>query len=399
MEMQRIVYLLKQHRKELLTREEHLELLNLIKQDPDGSFFVEAMMEDMESDSIRDTGNMDRWKEIVRKILAIDSPEAVQEPLGSIKRISFVRRWRWVAAAMLLLTIGAAITYQVIKKGSAAGQLAHAILHDVAAPTGNKTTLTLGDGSIITLDSVTAGQLATQGKTRIDKTSSGQIVYSSLTGKASTEILVNTLSTGYGGFTKVVLPDGSRVWLNSLSSLRFPNVFSGRDREVELTGEAFFEIQHDRVRPFHISVNGADIEVLGTHFDIDAYANEPAQKTTLLEGAVKVGAGGHSVVLAPGQQAEVGSDAVAGSIRVLKNVDTDQAIAWVGGNFEFSSDGLESVMHQLERWYNIEVKFETKPTVHISGSVSKKRNLSEVLNVLKISGVDYSIEGRTVTIK
>ena len=306
-------------------------------------------------------------------------------------------RYRFIAAASIIILFCAGLLYLLNHRHSD-GQGSIAVLHDVTAPTGNKTTLTLGDGSIITLDSVTAGQLATQGKTRIDKTSSGQIVYTSLNGKPQSEILVNTLSTGYGGFTKVVLPDGSRVWLNSLSSLRFPNVFAGRDREVELTGEAFFEIEKN-THPFHVHVNGSDIEVLGTHFNINAYANEPAQKTTLLEGAVKVGAGGHSVILSPGQQAEVGSDAVAGSIRVLKSADTDQAIAWVGGNFEFSSDGLESVMHQLERWYNISVKFETKPTVHISGSVSKKRNLSEVLNVLKISGVDYSIEGRTVIIK
>lgn len=302
---------------------------------------------------------------------------------------------RIAVAASILVLLSSGVVYWFVKSRLESGRDYQATSrNDVPAPNGDNTVLTLGDGSRIVLDSMNVGKLATQGKTNINKTSKGQIVYAPLNGTPSAEILMNTLSTSYGGLSKVVLPDGTTVWLNSLSSLRFPTIFSGKNREVDLTGEAYFEIAPNKNKPFHVRVNGTEINVLGTHFDVMAYSNEKEQKITLLEGSVKVSAGSQYSTLNPGQQARIG-----GTLQVVNEPDPDQTIAWVGGKFKFHAENIESIMRQLERWYNIEAVFEGRPAIELSGSISKTKNLSEVLHLLKLSGVNCSIEGRRVIVR
>jgi len=309
------------------------------------------------------------------------------------KIISFRNRLA-VAVSLLFLLIGTGSYWWVQSHRAPVTKASLLAGNDVAAPTGNNTILTLGDGSRIVLDSVGVGELASQGKTNIKKTGKGQILYAPAKGSATSEILINTLSTSYGGTSRVVLPDGSVVWINALSSLRFPNQFTGDIRTVDLTGEAYFEIAPDKNKPFHVRVGGTEISVLGTHFDVMAYGNEKEQKVTLLEGAVKVTAGKLSSTLSPGEQAQVGA-----AVHIIKDVDTDQAVAWVGGKFRFHNESLEPIMRQLERWYNIETTFEGHPSIQLSGSVSKTKNLSAVLELLRLSGVNCGIEGRRVIIK
>jgi len=269
------------------------------------------------------------------------------------------------------------------------------LLHDIA-PGGNKAILTLADGKKIVLDTASNGTLAQQGGIKVIKTGA-QLNYSSSSNPA--EVLYNTITTPKGGQYQLTLSDGSKVWLNAASSLHFPTAFSGKERKVELTGEGYFEVTKNKEKPFIVSANNTSIEVLGTHFNINAYSDEKSIKTTLLEGSVKVSKGNVITLIAPGEQARVNN--LSGDITVKKDVDLDEAVAWKNGKFVFQSEDIKSIMRQLERWYDVNVVYGKNVTdEEFIGSISRQVNISQILEMLEKAGsVDFEIKGRTIIVK
>jgi len=270
-------------------------------------------------------------------------------------------------------------------------------------PGGDKAVLTLADGSTIKLDDAHNGVIAEQGKTVINK-KNGALVYNE--GKVKPEnstISWNTVTTPRGGQYQLSLPDGSKVWLNAASSLRFPVSFSEDKRVVKLEGEAFFEVAasigKNGKRPFIVEVNGMEVEVLGTHFNIMAYGDEPDTKTTLIEGSVKVSNGSSVAMLKPGQQALTKAGNTATGIRINKEADVAEATAWKDGNFQFNHADLETVMRQVARWYDVDVTYEGQlPDKHFTGRMSRNMKASELLSGIEFIGVHFKIEGKKIVV-
>jgi transmembrane sensor len=251
------------------------------------------------------------------------------------------------------------------------------------APGSNQAVLTLSDGRKILLKEAGEGKLAEQSGIHITKAADGQLVYTvSDVAEASASTAYNTIETPLGGQYQVNLPDGSRVWLNSGSSLRYPVKFGSRERRVEISGEVYFEVAHDPAKPFRVVSKEQVVEVLGTHFNIMAYPDEQSVKTTLVDGSVKVSQAGKSKLIRPGQQASMGKN---GSFEV-KEVDTDEVTAWKDGFFVFKSEDLGSIMRQISRWYDVDVEYQGNITGKIfGGKISRTKNVSEVLQILELT--------------
>lgn len=293
---------------------------------------------------------------------------------------------RWAAAAAIILVLGTA-TYFLATRHQ---QAAPVVQTQEILPGREGATLTLADGSTILLDTVHSGVMALQGGITA-RVANGKLSYEGNSG----QMAYNKIATPKARQYQLVLPDGTEVWLNAASAIRFPTVFTGRQRKVEITGEAYFEVAQNRKTPFVVSVNNAmAVEVLGTHFNVNAYDNEDHIATTLLEGAVKVIKGNEQRIMSPGEQAQVKAN-----IYITKNVDTGKVIAWKNGVFDFDNTPLEAVMRQLERWYDIEVVYENGvPDVQLIGKMTKDVPLNGLLKNLKELGVRYRIEGRTLTV-
>jgi ferric-dicitrate binding protein FerR (iron transport regulator) len=276
------------------------------------------------------------------------------------------------------------------------------------APGGNKAVLTLSDGTQIVLDSAMNGVLSSQGNSKVLKLNSGQLAYtangeslkgSSVKGgaeKGNRSLVYNTITTPRGGQYQLVLADGTKVWLNASSSLRYPVAFTGPERRVELSGEGYFEVVKNAAMPFRVRANDMDVDVLGTHFNVNAYADETAIKTTLLEGAVKVTSLVSSHILSPGQQAQLNKE---GLLHIVSAVDLEEVVAWKEGYFQFNQADLKSIMRQISRWYDVDIRYEGEiPNRQFGGDISRTANVSEVLNILKMSQVHFRIEGRTIVL-
>lgn len=275
------------------------------------------------------------------------------------------------------------------------------------APGGNKAVLTLADGSQIILDSAANGNLASQGNTNVIKLDNGQLTYN---GSGSPlgdggEVLYNTISTPRGGQYQLVLADGTKVWLNAASSLRFPASFTGGERKVELKGEGYFEVAKNTSMPFKVNVAGKEeVEVLGTHFNINSYVDETIINTTLLEGKVKVISvinselkTQNSQLLSPGQQAQL---TATGQIFINKSPAIDEVMAWKNGKFQFGeSADIATIMRQIARWYDVEVEYKGTVTEHIGGTISRDVKVSKVLEMLEMTGsVKFQMSGRKVIV-
>ena len=263
-------------------------------------------------------------------------------------------------------------------------------------PGTTKAELILGDGSTVSLDSTQNGDIVSQENVSV-KNINGRIVYTSGTGPAEGKPLsYNTLRTPKGGFYQLTLSDGTKLWLNAASSLRYPVAFNDKERNVELNGEAYFEVAKDATRPFHVLVNGMNIEVLGTHFNVMAYDNEKSIKTTLLEGSVKIQDGESSAMLRPGQQARLEP---GNRMEVLSNVNTDDVIAWKNGFFQFDRAGLDVLMRQIERWYDVDVVFEGAIQERaFGGKISRSKNIQDVLKILELSKVGFRIDDKKIIV-
>ena len=336
-----------------------------------------------------------------------------------------VFRWSVSAAAAIIIIAGAGLFYH-LQKGNPDQSADHIIKNDITPggnkvvpandigpggnkvvpandiePGGNKAVLTLANGKKISLKDVNNGTLAEQADVQITKIADGQLVYTILPVQQQTpdvEDLYNSIETPKGGRYRVRLPDGTNVWLNAASKLTYPSSFTGHQtRRVELSGEAYFEVAKDIAHPFMVKTIKQEVEVLGTHFNISSYEDEPVVKTTLLEGSVKVkGANGIDKVLKPGQQSILTNNDIK-----VEYINTEQrAVAWKNDQFIFESDDIRYVMRMISRWYNVEVEYVGEiPENKFGGAISRFENVSEVLKSLESTGrVKFKIEGRRILV-
>lgn len=312
--------------------------------------------------------------------------------LNRSRNIYFLQKWKWVAASVLLaLSIGLFFLISPRNTSSPDGPVAATL----ELPPGREgAILTLADGSQVVLDSLKNGRIASQAGASPTLTD-GQVTYDA-NGITGSTVNYNILTTPRGRKFKLTLPDHTQVWLNSASSIRYPTVFSGRMREVEITGEAYFEVAKNTSLPFRVKANNrAVIEVLGTHFNVNAYDNEKVLSTTLLEGKIKV----NNTLVRPGQQTQIDIHANTG-VKLIDNADIEKVMAWKNDLFNFEGASLEEAMRQLERWYDIDVKYEKSiPFRKLTGKMTKDIPLTDLLIILKELGVQARLEGRTLIVE
>lgn len=308
----------------------------------------------------------------------------------------------WIAAASLLLILAAG-GYWFLKPGDG-GSVAQQEEKmespgDVKAPGGNRASLTMADGSVVYLDSQMNGQLAVQESVQVLKLADGSVQYKATNSDAHTlPVAYNTLINPKGSrVVNITLSDGTRVWLNAGSSITYPVSFSRNERRLSITGEGYFEVAHDNDRPFRVIAGGLTVGVLGTHFNVKAYADDHLTTTTLLEGSVKVNAGDQVAIIRPGQQVRLSQG--SGRLETVNNVNTDEVMAWKEGLFQFNNSDIQMVMRELSRWYDVEVLYpEGVPEGTYWGSIRRDQNLSDVFKVLEESGAHFKITGKQVTV-
>jgi transmembrane sensor len=314
------------------------------------------------------------------------------------------RRIYRITAAVAVLIIVAAGSFFLLNKNEQAPAVASSKTlpaNDIAAPGTTKARITLADGSSIYLDSVHKGTLVQQGNTTLVKLANGQLAYQPVaSGVINEEIKYNTLLNPKG--SKVIdmtLADGSRVWLDAGSAVTYPVAFTGKERKVTLTGEAYFEIAHDEAKPFYVSKGALSVQVLGTRFNVNAYDDEQELKVTLLEGAVKVSQliTHHSRFIKPGQQVVL---TASDQLSTNNVVDIDAVMAWKNGKFIFGDKAdIQTIMRQIARWYDVEVDYAETVNGYIGGSISRQVNASQVLKMLEMTGaVRFEISGKKVRV-
>jgi transmembrane sensor len=320
-----------------------------------------------------------------------------KESSHTSKVIPLYRSWWAAAAVLLLLASGSHFFLNREHSKSEVAVIKKNVLKNDIAPGGNKAILTLANDSTIILDSAQNGTLSHQGNIKIIKLNDGQLAYDK-TGVPNSEVLYNTVSTPKGGQYQLTLSDGSKVWLNAESSLRFPAAFSGRERKVELTGEGYFEVAKNKEKPFIVTANNTNVEVLGTHFNINAYSDENFIKTTLLEGSVKVSKGNASSLIVPGEQASVSK--LSDVINVKNDVNVDGVVAWKNGKFYFDNVDIKTIMNQIARWYDVDVEYKGNISKIFGGTISRNVSASNVFKILEATGgVHFTIEGRKVIVE
>jgi ferric-dicitrate binding protein FerR (iron transport regulator) len=316
-------------------------------------------------------------------------------------KVIFIRRWRIAAvAAAGLLVIGLSLYKWTFSPS--ARQETNTVAMDIKAPVQHKATITLFNGQQVLADSITAGQLAVQGQTRIVRLASGDIVYQP-EGSTDGGLLLNTLSNPRGSQVSVItLSDGSRVWLNAGSSLTYPVAFSGKERRVSVTGEAYFEVAAagNHKIPFFVNIktnqsDSSQVQVLGTHFNIKAYEDEADTRVTLLQGSVQVKHQQHTIQIVPGQQAIY----AAGQPIHTGLPDTEQVVAWKEGLFAYQSSSITQVLRDAARWYDIDVVYAGKvPDDTFTGNIPRTATLTELLAILQMSRIHFKLENRQLTV-
>ena len=297
--------------------------------------------------------------------------------------------WTRAVAAFLILGGSAAVYWHWAHPHPSSTTLAHqpVLAHDIKGGK-NGALLTMAGGQTILLDTAVNGRLFAGGQVAITKTLNEVDV--SATDQPSTPGLLNELSTPRAREEQLVLSDGTRVWLDAASSIRFPGFFGARERRVEITGQAYFEVAKDAARPFIVQVGKASIEVLGTGFNVMAYPEENTLQTTLVEGSVRFCTDKDSVLLDPGQQSLLLSN---GGIKLVKDADLDLAVAWKNGVTAFHKASITTIMRQVQRWYDVQVTYEGKISERtFTGEIPRDANLSELLKLFEISKIHFSID-------
>lgn len=301
---------------------------------------------------------------------------------------------KWAAAACITLSLGAGLYKLIPIKPQIAQGKPESLASNEVLPGGAKAVLTLGNGHKIILEKAKQGKLAELNGMRISKLANETLVYQGMEDDQQGVLDYNMLTVPRSGQYQLILPDGSKVWLNSQSSLRYPSKFSMGRRTVELTGEAYFEIAHDVKRPFIVKSKDQNITVLGTRFNVNAYSDEPATVTTLIDGSVELGIASKTVLLKPGHKALQRN----GNI-IIQPASIQQAVAWKTGAFDFSHLDIKAIMRQIQRWYDIEVIFHGIPSTELyGGSIPRNVKLTQVIQILESSGLSFRVSGKTVTV-
>jgi transmembrane sensor len=384
MNMDEILTLLRAHLEGTLGPEEKLLLDEWIAQSPERRVFFEQLNDP--DRLLSDLQRMDSYSEtaVWEKIEV-----GRQKKVARMRSLFIRRRVGWAAAVLVLLGTGGWWMSRTRTK-SGAPVLVATRTADVAAPAASRATITLAGGREVALDSVARGALAEQGGARVVKDAKGEVAYQ-LNLHHPDELLFNTLTNPRGSpVVTLTLSDGTKVWLNAESSIRYPAVFVGSDRSVEMTGEAYFEVAHDAGKPFWLTVGGETIDVLGTGFNVNAYTDEKVLRTTLVEGAIAVSAGGKRERLKPGEQTTVGGGGAG--ISAPAPADLEQVLAWKNGLFAFAHTDLPGVLQELGRWYDVDISYSGKiPERHFSGRIDRSLTLDQVLKILTRTRVSYTI--------
>lgn len=389
MNQQRIRQLLKLYADNIATKEEVAELFVLMKGSESDVELKKIMLASVNDEPaiILSQQNWDQiWNNIHQEVT-----------VSSRKKGSVLFIKKYVAAASLLLVVGSAVFFMLNKKKeTTAGIVSKTDNKNDIKPGGNKAMLTLADGSVIILDTAKNGYVTNQNNTKIIKLNTGLLSYKK-DGKNEGKVLFNTITTPRGGQYQLELPDGTVVWLNAASSLIFPTAFVGKERRVELKGEAYFEVAKNAAMPFHVTASNTDITVLGTHFNIMSYAEEENISTTLLEGNINLTANGATKNLQPGRQADVNK--TTGSIEE-HNANIKQVMAWKNGEFRFKETGIKELMRQVGRWYDVDVEYQTKSTnQYFTASLPRMQNVSALLQVLELTGtVHFKIDNKKIIV-
>ncbi|OFY44600.1 MAG: hypothetical protein A2X18_03225 [Bacteroidetes bacterium GWF2_40_14] len=394
MKTDRLYNLLDAYQRQSISLEERQELLQALA-DPSNADTLKKWIEQ-------------RWeKEKLPELLSSGQSqqlyETIREVIAPKKKIGYFYPLRRIAAAaVVVLMITGAYFLFTDRQGQPQDQLSTTIAQplDVKAPDASRARITLADGQVLYLDSLANGQLAQQKGVEIIKLDDGQLQYKG----TSAEIVYNTLDNPRGSeVISITLADGTKVWLNAASGITYPTSFTAGERKVELRGEAYFEVAKNEKMPFIVSIaNKAEVKVLGTHFNINAYEDEPAIKTTLIEGSVQVFQKFNNLIpqylkLHPGEQASLNA---SGAFNIAK-IDIDESIAWKKGLFNFNDTDLESIMKNLSRWYDIDVQYESKDlkALTFGAIISRRSNISAILNLMKMTGtVDFKIIGNTIIV-
>lgn len=380
MDINRLKYLFQQHEANALSEQEREELYEIIEDFGN----TEALLSYIEN-AIRDTEPVEMdaatWKPAIDAIVQ-------PAPVVHMRR----RRMPWLAAASVILVL-MAVGYWMLNKKETSTPLTVKTQEQQPAndipPGGTGAILTLSNGQQLVLDSAQNGVLAQQGNAQVMK-ENGQIAYKRA--GENTELVYNTVSTPKGRQYKLVLSDGTEVWLNAASSITYPAVFTGKERSVSITGEAYFEVASSKI-PFIVKKGITEVQVLGTHFNVNAYDDEPDLKVTLLEGSVRVKSN-ETALLEPGEQASVSNNAI-----MVKPANPDQAVAWRNGIFFLQDSDIPSIMRQIARWYDVEVVYQgAMPRRHFGGTISRDVPLQNLLQALEINKVHCRLEGRKLIV-
>jgi transmembrane sensor len=386
----RLKYLLDNYIAKTISPEEELELFQLIGlgvYDEE----IKGYMSDAWDMEYSELMTKQQSKRILNAVFNHESAKVV--PL----RRALKKRFIWAAASILLIVVSVNLFLWLGKSSSPtiSNSSNKQPANDVMPGTSGAI-LKLDDGSSIVLDNAANGNLAQQGNTLVVK-SGAAISY--VNGQAQGEqVHYNTVETPKGRQFQLIMEDGTKVWLNAGSSIRFPVAFIGKQRIVEITGEAYLEVAKNKQKPFQVMCNGSIVEVLGTHFNINAYADEESMNTTLLEGSVKVLKGTNQKTIKPGEQAQVRSD---GNVYTTANVNIDEVVAWKDNRFLFDNTDVKKLMRQLSRWYNVDIQFKgaMDESLTFNGTIPRSATLATVLKILESTGdVKFSIEGKKIVV-
>lgn len=343
------------------------------------------------------------WENNWNEFVSINKQELFNKVLARAKsqkaHIIPQRRLNWtrMAAAVIILMLGAGTYFLFFnhapKKDLAVEPQEKRFKNDIL-PSHQRATLTLANGKKILLDSAGNGKLTQQGNMQVLKQGE-QIVYAGETnGQAA--VLYNTMATEKGKQYMLTLADGSKAWLNAASSITYPIAFAGNERKVTVTGEVYFEVAHNVNMPFMVQKNDMSVQVLGTHFNVNAYDDEMTIKTTLLEGSVRVTKGNSSMIITPGQQARV---TMNGELKVA-NVNAEKVMAWKNNLFWFDNDDIQTIMREVARWYDAEIVYEGNVTNHYGFMLERNLPVSKLLKILELTGgVHFTIEGNKITVR
>lgn len=334
---------------------------------------------------------------VLGKIDGVDTAPELEKLMDRIRKPNkgtVKRFWFYMAAASVVIVSGLVIFLNNNNRGNRASQALNTVVSVDLPPGGNRATLTLDNGSIINLDTMSTSIMAAGIVLENDHTA-GELVYKE-NDQGDKAVSYHTLSTPRGGQYTVTLPDGSKVWLNAASTLRYPSAFNGPERKVELTGEGFFEIAKNNSQPFVVNLPGnGSIEVTGTQFNVLAYADEPGQFITLVEGSVKVENNNNQLKLRPRQQAILKQ----GQMQLNPSPDIEETIAWKNNQFKFNDAGIEEIMAQVKRWYNAEIIYKENIPDHFNATISRDVPVSKLLRYLELTKqIKFKIEGNKIIV-